>query len=391
LSELDTLLSSTSFRVEFLKEKGFEHLLVHFVKKLDSKNILKILSILNRNFMEDDKVFESVFTKSPYMITTLVWLLVKLRKSEPQVVCKVYELLGSLPQIAKKENYPEKIIQKMMLSCFTLYAQKANEKRRFSQLLFMLETSTIMEVKTAIMHLVNEIINMYSEVESRISMRLEFTSLEIEEILGKIGSDASTELKREIDHFNDVRNKDNQEYKKIHEGLVTEQMEEGYDIAGIVQAFSVRWSSSFYLQKLISHTLCHLLQIPTDDTYGISKWLFINKVVSQISSKYKQTFLLGKDDDIDFEDILSHIQNKEIELRQQIEQVNGVLEKQKDEIKSLEDRNHRLEGRIGELKAEVEEKIKKKYTKTNYNNSKTNCKLKIKKIYMNKLKVLMRN
>jgi hypothetical protein len=144
----------------------------------------------------------------------LVWVLVKLSNSDLPITCRIYQLIGALPRLAKKDNYSENEIQKTMLYFFSLYSQKANETRMFYDLLSLLSSTTSVELRVAIMHLINQIIDMYTQLEPRISMRLQFSSFNIEDIMSNIYDKGSTQLKQEIDTFTNSNLDDTKNYLK---------------------------------------------------------------------------------------------------------------------------------------------------------------------------------
>jgi len=219
----------------------------------------------------------------------------------------------------------------------------------FHHLLWSLEHYSSVELKISIMHLINQIIDMYSELESRISMRLQFSAFNIEDIMGKIYDKGSTQLKQEIDYFTKSSMADTQKYSKFHEGLVSDKMTEGSDLASIIQSYSTRWSSSPNIRKIVAYTLSDLLYIPTDDTYGLSQWLFINQVVSQVATRYKSSFLFDSDD-VQFDKIISSIETGEVKLRYQMEEQDSVIEKLNLRIKLLEETNNELERKLDDNK-----------------------------------------
>jgi len=215
----------------------------------------------------------------------------------------------------------------------------------FYDLLSLLSSTTSVELRVAIMHLINQIIDMYTQLEPRISMRLQFSSYNIEDIILSIYDKGSTQLKQEIDTFTNSNMEDTKNYSKLHESLVSEKMAEGSDPAEIIEAFSSRWSSSSVsIRKIISFTLCDLLHIPADETYGLSQWLFFNKFVSQLVSKNKSAFLY--DSEVHFDKILSQIETGEVRLRKQLEEQENFIEKQNIRIKILEDSNSSLQKKL---------------------------------------------
>jgi len=328
-NELEKLLNDEKFRMDFLKEEGYELLLKQMIKSNNEALIQKGFQIIRNMYEQDIRVFEKLFTNSPYMITCIVWALVKYRKHAGMKKL-IYELLSELPAIAKKDERSEAEMQKLIISCFSLYNHKAGEPRMFSHLLVYLNdlNDSQVEEQTIIMRLINQIIEMFSHLESRIAMRLQFTSFNIEEIMDKMYNGGSSRLKQEIDSFKQGSINDSVAYIKQHQDLISEEMYEGSDVEGIMRVSCKRWDSST-LRPIIFQTMCDLLHLPTDELYGVCQWLFINKVVSQLSSPYKNTFVF--ENNVDFEKILSQIQT-ENEFKEKIEESENRIEKLKKKI-----------------------------------------------------------
>jgi len=318
-----------NFEWIFLKEEGYELLLKQMIKSNNEALIQKGFQIIRNMYEQDIRVFEKLFTNSPYMITCIVWALVKYRKHAGMKKL-IYELLSELPAIAKKDERSEAEMQKLIISCFSLYNHKAGEPRMFSHLLVYLNdlNDSQVEEQTIIMRLINQIIEMFSHLESRIAMRLQFTSFNIEEIMDKMYNGGSSRLKQEIDSFKQGSINDSVAYIKQHQDLISEEMYEGSDVEGIMRVSCKRWDSST-LRPIIFQTMCDLLHLPTDELYGVCQWLFINKVVSQLSSPYKNTFVF--ENNVDFEKILSQIQT-ENEFKEKIEESENRIEKLKKKI-----------------------------------------------------------
>jgi len=78
-----------------------------------------------------------------------------------------------------------------------------------------------------------------------------------------------------------------------------------------------RWSSTPNLQSVVCATLCDLLHFPNDDTFGMAKWLLINKIVSQIASGFKYNITEGE---VDIKQMIETIHSTEVTLKKELEE-----------------------------------------------------------------------
>jgi len=86
--------------------------------------------------------------------------------------------------------------------------------------------------------------------------------------------------------------------------------------------------------------------------YGISQWLFLNRVISQLVSPYKSAFVF--ENDVDFERIVQHIQINEVDLRDKIQDRDVLIEKFRHKVSSLEETITNLENKLDEYRKEHE-------------------------------------
>jgi len=119
---------------------------------------------------------------------------------------------------------------------------------------------------------------------------------------------------------------------------------------GLANILVTRWASTPNLQSVVCATFCELLQIPADDTQGMSKWLLINKVVTEVASGYKEILQL---EDVDLKQLAMSVFNSEVSLKQELEgsvgQINTlnarllIFEK---EAEALRKKNEELTSRL---------------------------------------------
>jgi len=148
-------------------------------------------------------------------------------------------------------------------------------------------------------------------------------SLGLEEILSKIYDVHSTyEIQQQISVYNEQRSVDARGYIEMHADLVSPQWADGKDLNGLANFLVTRWASTPNLQSVVCATFCELLQIPADDTQGMSKWLLINKVVTKVASGYKEILRL---EDVDLKQVATSVFNLEVLLKQELEGAVGQI------------------------------------------------------------------
>eukprot|EP01124_Arcella_intermedia_P023765 TRINITY_DN3841_c0_g1_i1.p1 TRINITY_DN3841_c0_g1~~TRINITY_DN3841_c0_g1_i1.p1 ORF type:complete len:655 (-),score=224.51 TRINITY_DN3841_c0_g1_i1:40-2004(-) len=327
LEDFAPLLKDQPFRHQFMKRNGFEKLSVHLVKKYETTTILKILSILSDVFHEDAQVFEYLFAQSAVLVTTLIWLLVKLRKVDAVVPAKVYGILASLPTLAKSLNFSDYEIQHMLLSSLNLYNQKSFEKIRFQHLIQSLDQTNYPPLRVEILKLINNLIRMNIGLESRISMRLEFVSLGLEVTIPKLTQSATPELQELLNEYTTTKREDEAKYIQLHTNLISPQWLEGEDLPGLIDTLSNRWSSNKQIQALVGSTLSNLLHIPNDDQFGLSSWILLNKIVTQFAVRFEQTIT-------------------ELDVKNSLHNIESHLEEFQIEKQALQEREHALEEQV---------------------------------------------
>jgi len=221
----------------------------------------------------------------------------------------------------------------MLLSALNLYNQKSSEKRRFQHLVLTLEQVNSPELILSVMKLINALIEMHEGIEARMSMRLEFISLDLEvTIYNQL--DPSADLQQQITQYNYRKDEDSLKYKQLHAGLILPEWADGTDFNGLANTLVTRWASTPNLQSVVCATLCSLLEIPNDGTHGTASWIFLNKVVSQIAGKFKDN--MAGMLDVDLKTLFNTAQATEITLKKELEELTQTTTQQAEQIQSLQ-------------------------------------------------------
>jgi len=199
------------------------------------------------------------------------------------------------------------------------YKEKNNEKNRFDVLLKLLENSSSIKIKSALLTFINALVNGPNDIDIRIRIRKELYHHGFKEILDKLRDlDLSDENNFEIDNqiqiFDDEEKNDAEDFKARFSHLGDVDSLRLDDMDNLFQKV-LKLANDTKLTPYLIELLGEVLAINPGESNAIDKWGMLLKLARQIA--FDRKVLSREESDHDFninlETVLKQIQQYEVE------------------------------------------------------------------------------
>eukprot|EP01125_Pyxidicula_operculata_P001345 TRINITY_DN1123_c0_g1_i1.p1 TRINITY_DN1123_c0_g1~~TRINITY_DN1123_c0_g1_i1.p1 ORF type:complete len:1255 (-),score=392.55 TRINITY_DN1123_c0_g1_i1:50-3814(-) len=282
------------------------------------------------------------------------------------VKAKIFMLLSALLNQLKLNqqlfaSHGVKDVGSLFLHQLDRVAYHSAESRRFKHIIDCLQFDDNITTKQSSLMFLNDVINSIQLLETRVALRSELESLNLDYVLPQLSTDKTSPLYSHIESY--------YLHKEADESAVNENLShinENYDLTLPDHINRVNYivnaaSHNSKVLKLFQETLKYLCLWKTDDIDGLPKWRFLYTIASQLSGTNNSINFNFRDEidllylfgpslsgSINEQALQTHIRlleeqyNSETKfLQDQIDSAQSDLEQIKQQYKSLESDYHR--------------------------------------------------
>ena len=214
----------------------------------------------------------------------------------------------------------------IVMSAMNTLKHYTREKRRFASLVSWIKTTKSLALKSSYLAFVNTLINEAPDLDLRISIRNEFLSLGLSDLLKELKNDPAIEaypdIMTQIDLFDELGSLDDTDLLARFQDLKTEL---NVDVTSIDGCFSglKEMATRTHLDEVLLSVLQNILAILASPDVPIEKLLIVDRVSRQISLREQHklehpddVFNVGVEGNVvDFNRLLESVEDKTVEVK----------------------------------------------------------------------------